>query len=285
MPRCVSVVNRDEEMSKKVKVVESICSHIQRNPSGDMSLSALESELGLSRFYIQKTFTEIMGISPRKYVEECRIQLLKHNLREGVPIPSAVYKAGLNSQSWLYEKGPSKLGMLPSSYRRGGKGARIRYMITECRLGYLMVAETEHGVCALSIGDSEEQLLLSLKKEFPEAELTVSGKVAKSMKAVLGYFDGQFLNLPLDIQGTEFQKRVWSAMRTIPYGETRSYREVAEMIGSPKAYRAVANACARNPVPLVVPCHRVVRNDGGLGGYGLGIERKKALLEMEKKHL
>ena len=272
----------DTAIRKKMEIVESICHHIRQNPSGDMSLSALESAFGLSRFYIQKTFKEVMGITPRKYVEECRIQLLKRNLKEGVPIPSAVYNTGLNSQSWLYENGPSKLGMPPSSYRKGGEGARIQYMITKCRLGLLMVAETGYGVCALSIGDSEEQLLLSLKNEFPRAEIQSSDDVEDRVNTVLRYLDGQFLNLPVDIQGTDFQKRVWSALRTIPYGETRTYQEVADMIGAPKAHRAVANACARNPVPLIVPCHRVVRKDGGMGGYALGVERKRALLELEK---
>lgn len=271
-------------LKRKSEIVETICNYIRRNPSEDLSLSALESIFGFSRFYIHKAFKEVMGITPRKYVEECRIQLLKRNLRKGEPIPSAIYRTGYNSQSWLYDNASSKLGMSASSYRRGGEGARIRFMTTECRLGFLMVAETDYGVCALSIGDSEDQLLSSLKSEFPKADVYRSDEVAEKIMAVLKYFDGQLLNLPADICGTEFQKRVWSALRTIPYGETRTYQQVANMIGAPKAHRAVANACAANPVPLIVPCHRVVRTDGGLGGYALGVERKRFLLELEKEH-
>lgn len=278
------MIDADSTVKEKTALVERICDYIKQNPTEKLTLSSLEKKFGLNKFYLQKTFKEIMGITPRKYVEECRIQVLKRNLREGVPIPSAIYKSGYNSQSWLYEKTSSKLGMPASSYRKGGEGAEIRYMISECKLGFLIVAETDHGVCALSIGDSEEQLVDSLKREFPKADIKSSDSVKERFNAVLGYFDGQLLNLPLDVQGTDFQKRVWSALRTIPYGEVRTYQQVADMIDMPKAYRAVANACASNPVPLVVPCHRVVRKDDGLGGYALGIWRKEYLLKMEKKN-
>ena len=271
-------------VKEKTALVEKICDYIRQNPTGDLSLTSLEKKFGLSKFHIQKSFKEIMGITPRKYVEECRIQILKRNLREGVPIPSAIYKSGYNSQSWLYDDSSSKLGMQASSYRKGGAGAVIRYMISECRLGFLIVAETDHGVCALSLGDSEEQLIESLMGEFPKADIKRSDSVKERFDAVLGYFEGQMLNLPVDVQGTDFQKRVWSALRTIPYGEVRTYQEVAEMINMPKAHRAVANACASNPVPLIVPCHRVVRKDDGLGGYALGLWRKKILLQIEKEN-
>lgn len=278
------MIDADSTVKEKTALVERICDYIKQNPTEKLTLSSLEKKFGLNKFYLQKTFKKIMGITPRKYVEECRIQVLKLNLREGVPIPSAIYKSGYNSQSWLYEKTSSKLGMPASSYRKGGEGAEIRYMISECKLGFLIVAETDHGVCALSIGDSVEQLVDSLKREFPKADIKSSDSVKERFNAVLGYFDGQLLNLPLDVQGTDFQKRVWSALRTIPYGEVRTYQQVADMIDMPKAYRAVANACASNPVPLVVPCHRVVRKDDGLGGYALGIWRKEYLLKMEKKN-
>ncbi len=278
------MIDADSTVKEKTALVERICDYIKQNPTEKLTLSSLEKKFGLNKFYLQKTFKKIMGITLRKYVEECRIQVLKLNLREGVPIPSAIYKSGYNSQSWLYEKTSSKLGMPASSYRKGGEGAEIRYMISECKLGFLIVAETDHGVCALSIGDSEEQLVDSLKREFPKADIKSSDSVKERFNAVLGYFDGQLLNLPLDVQGTDFQKRVWSALRTIPYGEVRTYQEVADMIDMPKAYRAVANACASNPVPLVVPCHRVVRKDDGIGGYALGIWRKEYLLKMEKKN-
>lgn len=276
--------SRSESPGGKAALVESICNYIRENPASDMSLSALERRFKISRYSIQRDFKEIMGISPRKYVEECRIHLLKRNLREGEPMPRAIYRTGYNSQSWAYRDAESKLGMSPSNYRKGGRGASIRYGTSECKLGILMVAETDRGICLLSIGDHEGELVDNLYREFPRAEITRSESVNGRIKAVLDYFDGQLLNLPVDVQGTEFQKRVWSAIGKIPYGETLSYDSIAEMIGAPRSYRAVANACAANPVPLIVPCHRVVRKNGELGGYGLGIGRKEFLLEMERKN-
>ena len=266
----------------KSALVEQICNFIRSNPSEDVSLPGLENKFKVNRFTIQKTFKEMMGISPRKYAEECRIQLLKKNLKDNVPIPKAIYQAGYNSHSWLYEEPSSKLGMTPTSYRKGGEGTTIMYLISKCKLGFLLVAETEFGICSLSLADDEKSLVAYLRREYPMALLVRSEGVRQRLKSVLEYFEGQLLDLPLDIDGTEFQKRVWSALLRIPYGETRSYHEVAEMIGEPKADRAVANACASNPVPLIIPCHRVIRKDGGLGGYGLGIGRKEFLLKMEK---
>lgn len=161
----------------------------------------------------------------------------------------------------------------------------INYLIERSKLGYLLVAETSYGICSVSIADSEEQLISSLKREFPQGKVLRSEKVRKRLKSVLDYFEGQLLNLPVDVNGTDFQKRVWSAIASIPYGETRSYNQIAEMIGKPKAYRAVANACGANPVPLIIPCHRVIRKDGSIGGYGLGPERKRYLLEMERRNV
>ena len=275
-------VYRASAKFSKSDLVEAICNFIRSDPSRNLSLHSLESRFKVNRFTIQKTFKEIMGISPRKYAEECRILLLKRNLKAEQPIPKAIYQAGYNSHSWLYEKSASKLGMAPSSYRRGGEGAIIRYLTSRCRLGYVLVAETRHGICSLSLADKKSELVLALNKEYPNAVIERSESVSKSLKAVLDYFDGQLLNLPIDVIGTEFQKRVWSALSKIPYGETRSYHQVAEMIGKPKAVRAVANACASNPVPLIIPCHRVVRKDGSLGGFALGIERKEYLISMEK---
>lgn len=264
--------------------VENMCNYIKQNLSGDLSLSTLENHFGMSRYTIQKMFKEVMGISPRKYVEECRISLLKRNLRNGTPVPEAIYQTGYNSQSWLYEKSSALLGMKPASYRKGGEGTEIKYLTERCSLGILMVAETDFGICSLTIGDTEEDVEKSLAREFPKAELIRSDSVRKRVEAILGFFEGQIVNLPLDIGGTEFQRRVWSTLITIPYGETRSYNDVAIKIGMPMAYRAVARACATNPVPLIVPCHRVVRKDGSIGGYALGVHRKEFLLKLEKKN-
>ncbi len=271
-------------VTTKSDLVESICNFIKSNPSANVSLESLETKFGVSRFILQKTFKEVMGISPRKYAEECRILLLKKNLKDDRPIPKAIYQAGYNSHSWLYRTPSSKLGMTPSSYRKGGQGATIYYLTAKCKLGYVLVAETEYGICSLSLADDENTLISSFLEEFPKAKIVWSEGVRERLNSVLRYFDGQWLNLPLDVIGTEFQKRVWSALLEIPYGETRSYQQVAEMIGSPKAVRAVANACASNPVPLIIPCHRVVRKDGGLGGYGLGVARKRYIVQMERKN-
>ena len=270
-------------MTYSSNMVEKICDHIRRNASSDVSLSSLAAHFGLSPFTIQKEFKEIMGISPRKYAEECRIALLKMQLKNGEPIPKAIYKSGYNSQSWLYTDATSKLGMAPSSYRKGGEGAHIKYLSARCRLGMLLVAETERGICAVSMADSGKELLIGLKNEYPNARISRSESVRPRLNAVLAYFDGQLLDLPVDIGGTDFQRRVWAALLSIPYGETRTYSDVAEMIGYPLAHRAVANACAMNPVPLIVPCHRVVRRDGKAGGYALGPERKRYLLDHERK--
>ncbi len=270
------------DRNEKVVIVEKVSSYIRENPSSGLSLESLEKTFQISRYTIQKAFMEIMGISPRKYVEECRIHVLKQNIRKGDPVPRAIYNVGYNSQNWLYRDPSSKLGMSLSAYRNGGKGVEIRYLTAPCKLGYLIVAETDRGICSVSMADSPEQLVEHLKQEFPNATMTDSESVRKSIAAILDYFEGKMLKLPLDIDGTEFQKRVWAAISRIPYGETKSYNRIAEEIGMPNAYRAVANACGANPVPLIVPCHRVIRKNGGLGGYGMGIGRKEYLLKMEK---
>ena len=266
----------------KSDLVERICNYIRSNSSQDVSLPILEKRFGVNRFNIQRTFKEIMGISPRKYAEECRILLLKKNLKDNQPIPKAIYRAGYSSHSWLYDQSTSKLGMTPSSYRKGGTGTSIKYLTSKCKLGYLLVAETKFGICSLSLADTEESLVASLLKEYPKAKIDRSESVRNSLDSVLSYFEGQSLNLPVDVTGTDFQKRVWTALQNIPYGETRSYQDIAQEIGNPKAVRAVANACASNPVPLIIPCHRVVRKDGGIGGYGMGIDKKEYLLAMER---
>lgn len=269
----------------KIRLIEQVCDYIRSNASGDMSLGGLEKKFGISRYRLQRAFSEVMGISPRKYAEECRILLLKRHLRWGRKVPSAIYSSGYGSQSWLYSSHSSKLGMTPASYRKGGEGATISYGTATSSFGLIMVAETEHGVCSLNVGGSEGELETSLRSEFPAAVIVKSDSVMETLRSVLGYFDGQRLRIPLDVDGTEFQRRVWSAVMMIPYGRTASYIDIAAFLGSPGASRAVANACASNPVPLIIPCHRVVRADGRPGGYSLGIDRKLKLLQLEKEGL
>ena len=277
---------KDQKMhsvqNKKISLVDVVSTFIKENSSSKLSLEALEERFEVNKFTIQKAFMDVLGISPRKYAEECRIMHLKDDIRKGEPVTRAIYNSGYNSQNWLYRDSASKLGMTPSEYRNHGKGIQIRYMISESRLGFILVAETDKGICSVSMADSPDQLVKQLSSEFAKATLLKSDKVRDSMNAILEYLDGKKLNLPVDVHGTEFQKRVWAAISRIPYGETMSYNGIAEEIGMPRAYRAVANACGANPVPLIVPCHRVIRKDGGLGGYGMGIERKKYLLDMEK---
>lgn len=268
----------------KVRLVEQICDYIRSNVSSSLTLADLERKFGVRGYTIQRWFKDIMGITPRKYMEEMRIHKLKSSLRNGEPMPQAVYSTGYRSQSWLYEDSLSKLGMVPSAYRKGGEGETIYFLTGRCVLGALIVAETEQGICAVSMGDSEEALEQALRKEFYRADLQKSERARERLNSLLLYFEGQRLNLPVALQGTDFQQRVWAAISSIPYGETRTYNEIAEIIGKPRAYRAVANACGANHVPLVIPCHRVVRKDGSLGGYALGLERKKYLLEMEKRN-
>jgi AraC family transcriptional regulator of adaptative response/methylated-DNA-[protein]-cysteine methyltransferase len=270
------------EKGVKSRLVDLVSSYIKENTSGNLSLKFLEERFQVNKFTIQRAFMDVLGISPRKYAEECRIMRLKENIKKGEPVTRAIYNSGYNSQNWLYRDSKSKLGMTPSEYRKGGVGVQIRYLIAESKLGFILVAETDKGICSVSMADAPEQLIRQLSSEFHKATLLQSEEVRDRMNAILEYLEGKKLNLPVDVQGTEFQKRVWAAISRIPYGETRSYNKIAEEIGMPKAYRAVANACGANPVPLVVPCHRVIRKNGGLGGYGMGIERKKYLLAMEK---
>jgi len=224
-----------------------------------------------------------MGISPRKYIEESRIGLLKLRLAKGENVIDAIRGSGYSAQSWLYEDSKSKLGMTPGTYRKGGQGMRVGYAVGNSPIGRLLVASTEHGICSVMVGESDEKLVSSLRREYPKSDVQRDQRVNALLKGVQDRLRGQENNLPLDLRGTDFQLKVWGALLTIPLGETRSYTEVADMVGRPSAVRAVANACATNPVPLIVPCHRVIRKDGSLGGYGLGLPRKKMLLFEEKR--
>jgi AraC family transcriptional regulator of adaptative response/methylated-DNA-[protein]-cysteine methyltransferase len=266
----------------RADLVARICAHIQNNLTADLRLAALGKEFSMSPYHLQRVFKEVVGMSPRRYTEECRINKLKAHLGEGHSVTSALRKAGYSSQSWLYSDSTDKLGMTPGVYRRGGSGMRIAYQTGSSPLGRLLVAATQYGICMVNLGESDDDLVRALHKEYPKAILAESRDAQEHFEAVLGYFAGRQKEVALDMRGTDFQRKVWAALQTIPEGTVCSYSDVAALIGQPKAVRAVANACGRNPVPLIVPCHRVVRKDGGLGGYGLGLWRKKALLAEEK---
>ena len=262
-------------------MVKQVCDYIRENSTGRITLKSLGASFGVSPFHLQRIFTEVMGMSPREYLEEFRVSRLREHLSKGEPVVRALRGTGYSAQSWLYEDSKRRLGMTPATYRRGGQGAAIAYATGTSSLGRLLVATTDHGVCAVKAGRNDEELVRALKAEFPNAKMEKAARAKRYLDALNKHLNGQEVRFPLDVRGTDFQLRVWTALRGIPLGETRSYHEVAEMVGRPKAVRAVANACASNPVPLIIPCHRVIRKDGSLGGYGLGIYRKRALLSRE----
>jgi AraC family transcriptional regulator of adaptative response/methylated-DNA-[protein]-cysteine methyltransferase len=269
-----------------VELVRRVCRTIETSLEEPHSLAALSAHIGVSPGHLQRTFKRLLGITPRQYADARRLDRLKARLREGENVTHALYAAGYGASSRLYEKAGAQLGMTPGTYRRGGKGMKISYAIVNSPLGRLLVAATPRGICAVCLGDSDARLRAALSSEYPRAEIRQDASgLARWLKVILNYLKGDTsrLDLPVDVVATAFQRRVWEELRRIPYGTTRSYKQVARAIGRPRAMRAVARACATNPVSLVVPCHRVIREDGGLGGYRWGLERKRALLETESK--
>ncbi len=266
--------------------VQQACEYLEGDDA-DVSLAPVAERLGLRAEYLRRLFKRTLGLPPREYAASLRATRLKHGLRDGATVTQAMYDAGYPSSNRLYESADSQLGMTPATYRRGGRGMAIGYQIVECSLGKLLVASTERGICAVRLGESDEQLEASLRHEFPLALMARRyGDAGVWVQEIVRYLDGRQvrLDLPMDIQATAFQIRVWRALQAIAYGRTKSYSQVARDIGMPKAVRAVARACATNPVPLLIPCHRVVRSNGDLGGYGQGVERKEALLALEADH-
>jgi AraC family transcriptional regulator of adaptative response/methylated-DNA-[protein]-cysteine methyltransferase len=251
-----------------------------------VKLADLAAHVGVSTFHLQRTFKRIMGISPRQYLAARRFGNFKTLVREGEPVTQALYDSGFNSSSRLYEHAPAELGMTPATYSRGGRGVEIGYTIASSPLGQLLVAVTERGVCAVRMADTDAELENDLRAEFPAATIRRDDSaLRKTVKRVLNHLTDKEpqLDLPLDIRATAFQRQVWEKLRAIPYGQTVSYGEVATALGKPGAVRAVGRACATNPVALVIPCHRVVREDRSLGGYRWGLERKQQLLDRERE--
>jgi AraC family transcriptional regulator of adaptative response/methylated-DNA-[protein]-cysteine methyltransferase len=233
---------------------------------------------------LARAFKRVTGITPRQYAEACRMRSLRTKLRDGGGITRAMFDSGLSSTSRLYERAPAQLGMTPAAYKNGAPGMRVAYAVVASPLGRLLVAATARGICAVSLGASDRELEQALEYEFPKAERVRDDKaLVPWVDVILKHLRGEepHMELPLDVQATAFQRRVWQALQEIPYGSTRTYSAIAKAIGKPTAVRAVARACATNPASLVIPCHRVIREDGALGGYRWGIERKQRLLELE----
>ena len=270
---------------RQLELVRAVCQHIQSSDDGPPTLAQLGALVGTSPAHLQRVFKALLGITPRQYADACRQDRFKSRLQAGWEITDAMYDAGYGSNSRLYEGSYSHLGMTPASYRRGGRGARIGYAIVTCPLGCLLVAATDKGLCAVKLGGPEKDLSADIRKEFPRAELHPDDlALGEWVENLVRHLDGklQDLDLPIDVRATAFQRQVWDHLKTIPYGETRSYQQVADYLGRPGAARAVGRACAANPVAVVVPCHRVVPQKGGLGGYRWGAERKAALLARER---
>jgi AraC family transcriptional regulator of adaptative response/methylated-DNA-[protein]-cysteine methyltransferase len=266
-------------------LAKAICRYIEQHLDELITLERLGKVFRQSPFHLQRRFKAALGITPREYADSCRMRLLKRNLQAGDNVTRAMYDAGYGSSSRLYEKTASQLGMTPDKYRRGAIAAAIRYTCADSPLGRMLIAATERGICSIQFGRSEGELIEGLKREFPFATRKPDdGGLQAWVEALLAKMSGAELNagLPLDIRATAFQRRVWTYLQSIPFGSTRSYGEVAKAIGQPTASRAVARACATNPVAVAIPCHRVVREDGNISGYRWGVERKKALLEMEQ---
>jgi AraC family transcriptional regulator of adaptative response/methylated-DNA-[protein]-cysteine methyltransferase len=248
------------------------------------SLDELANAAGFSKYYFHRLFKRIVGVTPAQYAAEKRSDRLRGELQSTPAVTDAIYNAGFESSSRFYETAVSSLGMKPTEYRDGGPGVSIRYAIRQTYLGLVLIAATERGICRIDFGDAQQSLLQRLRENFPQAELQADDpQFAATVNQVLAFLEQPQagFDLPLDIQGTAFQRRVWDALRDIPAGKTVSYSDLAREIGQPTASRAVAGACAANRIAVAVPCHRVVRADGGLGGYRWGLARKEAILQRE----
>ena len=270
--------------SRHAALVAQACRRIEAAESPP-SLEDLAQQAGLSPFHFHRVFKAATGLTPKAYADAQRAQAVRTTLARGTTsVTEAIFDAGYNANSRFYEQADAVLGMKPSQYRAGGVDARIAFAIGQSSLGAILVARSQRGVCAISLGDDPDALLRELQDRFPRAEL-IGGDAGfeRLVAQVVGMIEQPNIgiDLPLDVRGTAFQQRVWDALRKIPAGETASYAQIAQRIGSPKSVRAVAQACASNTLALAIPCHRVVRSDGALSGYRWGVARKRELLARE----
>ncbi|MEY4545834.1 MAG: methylated-DNA-[protein]-cysteine S-methyltransferase [Pseudomonadota bacterium] len=273
---------------RRAQQVADLCRFIDRSleEAGVLpGLQELAEHAGLSPHHLHRAFKAVTGVTPRAYGAAQKAQRLRSELEANASVTAASYRAGFGSSSRLHSASQQRLGMTPSRYRAGGQEEQIEFSVGSCSLGALLVAATERGLCAILLGEDAAELEQDLRRRFARAELRAGGAEFQQRVTQVIQFVEQpqlGLSLPLDLRGTAFQERVWQALQAIPAGVTQSYRQVAQALGTPQAVRAVASACGANPLAVAVPCHRVVRSDGGLSGYRWGIERKRALLEREQ---
>jgi AraC family transcriptional regulator of adaptative response/methylated-DNA-[protein]-cysteine methyltransferase len=276
---------RPNEISGAVVLVERAARLIADTGEEGLRLRAIAEKLNTTTATLRRAFRQVTKLAPRDLAEALRLKNFKKMLRAGVPIADALYGTGYGSSSRVYERSNAQLGMTPATYRKGGKGMKIGYSITKSPLGKVLVAATERGVSAVYLGDSENKLITELHEEYPSAEISPAvDSFQQWVSEIVQRIEGKepHFDLPLDLQATAFQRRVWRELQRIPRGATRTYSQVARALGHPRAVRAVARACATNPVSIVVPCHRVIRGDGNLAGYRWGLSRKEQLLEQER---
>ncbi len=269
---------------QQMDAVRRACALIEAADESPPTLEMLAKAVGISAAHFQKLFKRATGVSPREYAESRRVARVKALLKQGEPVSSALYGAGYGSSRGLYETAHATLGMTPATYKKGGLGAEIGYAFGRSALGEVLVAATPRGVCFVALGESRGKLVAEMKSDFPAASFTPDeARLGAWLAEVLRRIEGEppAASLPLDIRATAFQRRVWQALTAIPLGETRTYSDLASTIGAPKAQRAVGRACATNPVSILVPCHRAIREDRGLGGYRWGLKRKQSLLKNE----
>ncbi|MDA4128034.1 MAG: methylated-DNA--[protein]-cysteine S-methyltransferase [Thaumarchaeota archaeon] len=273
---------RDVTLSRKASVF------IGNNLDRKLTLKELSTAVGVSEFHLQRTFKRVVGVTPKRFAGTLKLERIRGALKRGDSVRRSLYDAGYDSLGSFSSKRDETLGMRVSEYKKGGEGMDILYSITSCMLGRLLVGATRYGVCSLAIGVSDARLISILKSEYPSAVIQQDrGSISGWLGMIVEYVEGErpvsLSRMPLDIQATAFQRRVWEELRAVPYGTTVTYGELARRISQPQASRAVGKACATNPVALLIPCHRVVRKDGSIGGYRWGVEKKRLLLEKERE--
>jgi AraC family transcriptional regulator of adaptative response/methylated-DNA-[protein]-cysteine methyltransferase len=279
-----------KSVDRNAERVRELCRYIETHLDERLLLADLAARAGLSPFHLQRSFRAVAGVTPKQYVDAARVKRLKSELRDSHDVTQAVYDAGYASSSNVYERAGTQLGMTPNQYRRGGRGVAITYAVAETTLGLMVVGATDRGICFVRFGDSADALANELRREYPSAAVDEMRSPHHAdfetwIAALRRHLAGRqpHVDLPLDVRATAFQLVVWTYLQSIPYGEVRSYAEVAAAIGKPKAARAVARACAANEVAVLIPCHRVIRGTGELGGYRWGLGRKRTLIDRERE--